>query len=59
MKAFRLLLLATVCAVFTGCESDVPPDPANPAVRFGNNKFRDESGEQPSAPATDKEKTPW
>lgn len=59
MKAFRLLLIAAFCATFTGCETDVPPDPANPAVRFGNNKFRDEGVEQPTVPATDKEKTPW
>jgi hypothetical protein len=57
MKAI-LLCLATV-VVLTGCESDLPPNPNQPSVSIGNNKFREDGNERPAQPATDREKNVW
>lgn len=57
MKA--ILLSLGVVALFCGCESDLPPNPNQPSVVIGNDKFREDGNERPSQPATDREKTPW
>lgn len=56
MKA--ILLFSCVCAGFLlgGCESDLPPNPNQPTVAFGNDKFREDGNERPMGPAIDREK---
>lgn len=59
MKAILLLLTGVLTLAFAGCESDVPRDPSQPAITFGNDKFRDEGYERRAGTATDREKTDW
>ncbi len=61
MKAILILLTALTTLAFTGCESDVPRDPNQPPVKFGNDQFRDDTFDRPAAAsrATDREKTAW
>lgn len=59
MKAILLLLLGATILTFTGCESDVPRDPSTPAVKFGNDQFRDDRYDHPAGRAIDREKTAW
>ena len=59
MKAILLLLIGVTTLAFTGCESDIPRDPNRPAVTFGNDQFRDDALDRPSARAMDREKTAW
>jgi hypothetical protein len=59
MKA-TLLVVGGLFALLTGgCESDLPPNPNQPAVAFGNDKFRDEGMERPAQLATDRERNVW
>jgi hypothetical protein len=57
MKA--ILLCLVTAALFTGCESDLPPNPAQPTVTFGNNKHREDGNERPAGHATDREQNVW
>lgn len=57
MKAILLCLLTAT--LFTGCESDLPPNPNQPTVGVGNNQFREDGNEHPATPATDREKNVW
>ncbi len=57
MKA--ILLCLVTAALFTGCESDLPPNPAQPTVTFGNNKRREDGNERPVGHATDREQNVW
>jgi hypothetical protein len=57
MKAILLFLLTAT--LFTGCESDLPPNPNKPSVSVGNNQFREDGNERPANPATDREKNVW
>jgi hypothetical protein len=59
MKATLLLFSGLVGLLTGGCESDLPPNPNQPAVAFGNNKFRDEGMERHVPPATDRERNVW
>jgi hypothetical protein len=59
MKATLLLLCSAIALFMGGCESDLPPNPNQPAVAFGNNKFRDEGMERPANLATDRERNVW
>jgi hypothetical protein len=59
MKATLLLLCGAVVLLTGGCESDLPPNPNQPAVAFGNNQFRDEGRERPATLATDRERNAW
>ena len=53
-----MLCIATV-VLFTGCESDLPPNPNQPSVSFGNNKHREDGNEHPAGFATDREQNVW
>ena len=59
MKATLLLFSGLVGPLTGGCESDLPPNPNQPAVAFRNNKFRDEGMERPATLATDRERNVW
>jgi hypothetical protein len=59
MKATLLVLCGLAASLTGGCESDLPPNPNQPAVAFGNNKFRDEGVERPANLATDRERNVW
>jgi hypothetical protein len=59
MKATLLVVCGLSALLTGGCESDLPPNPTQPAVAFGNNKFRDEGLERPAAPAIDRERNAW
>ncbi len=59
MKATLLLFCSVLTLLMGGCESDLPPNPSQPAVAFGNNKFRDEGMERPANLATDRERNVW
>jgi hypothetical protein len=57
MKAILLCLFTAT--LFTGCESDLPPNPHQPSVKIGNNQFREDGNERPANLATDREKNVW
>lgn len=57
MKAILLCLLTAT--LLMGCESDLPPNPNQPAVKLGNNQFREDGNERPANLATDREKNVW
>jgi hypothetical protein len=57
MKAILLCLAAIT--LLAGCESDLPPNPNQPSVSVGNNKFREDGNERPTQPATDREQNVW
>ena len=59
MKSILILLIAAATLAITGCESDVPRDPSTPAVKFGNDQFRDDARERPAGRAIDRDKTAW
>ena len=61
MKAILLLLLGATVLTFTGCESDLPRDPNQPPVKFGNDQFRDDTLDRPAggSRAMDRDKTAW
>ena len=59
MKAILLLLLGATVLTFTGCESDVPRDPNQPAVKFNNDQYRDDAREHAAGRAMDRDKTAW
>jgi len=59
MKALLLFLLAATTLGLTGCESDVSSPDEKPKVSFGNDRFREDVYERPTATATDREKTAW
>ena len=59
MKAILLLLLGATVLTFTGCESDVPRDPTRPAVKFGNDQFRDDAHDHAAGRAMDRDKSAW
>ncbi len=59
MKAIFLLLLGATVLAMTGCESEVPREPDRPAIKFGNDQFRDDTHDRAVPPATDREKTNW
>jgi hypothetical protein len=59
MKAILLLLIGITTLALTGCETDVPRDPNQPAVKFGNDQFRDDAREHAAGQAMDREKTAW
>jgi len=56
MKAILLFTCALVGLFFSGCESDLPPNPNQPSVSFGNDKFREDGNERPAGSAIDREK---
>jgi hypothetical protein len=58
MKAILLIACGLAAVLTGGCESDLPPNPNQPAV-FGNNQFRDEGMERPAQRAGDLERNPW
>lgn len=58
MKATLLIVCGLGALLTGGCESDLPPNPNQPAVAFRND-FRDEGLERPAAQATDRERTAW
>jgi hypothetical protein len=57
MKAILLSLAAVT--LLSGCESDLPPNPNQPTVVVGNDKFREDGNERPAGPATDRERNVW
>ncbi len=59
MKAILLFLIGAATFAFTGCESDVPRDPSQPPVKFGNDQFRDDAREHAAGRAMDRDKTAW
>ena len=59
MKAILLLLIGATVLTFTGCESDVPRDPNQPAVKFNNDQYRDDARERAAGRAMDLDKTAW
>ena len=59
MKAILLLLIGAATLGLAGCETDVPRDPSQPAVKFGNDQFRDEGVDRPAGRAIDRDKTAW
>ena len=59
MKAILLFLIGAGVLALTGCETDVPRDPSTPAVKFGNDQFRDEGYDRPAGRAIDRDKTAW
>ena len=61
MKQSRRVLLACglMAVVLGGCESDLPPNPSQPTVTFGNDKFREDGNERPAMRATDQERNVW
>jgi len=59
MKAILLFLIGAATFGLAGCETDVPRDPSTPAVKFGNDQFRDDARERPAGRAMDREKTAW
>jgi hypothetical protein len=59
MKATLLVLCGLAAFLTGGCESDLPPNPNQPAVKFGNDKFRDEGVDRPANLATDRERNVW
>ena len=59
MKAFLLFLIGAAMLGLAGCETDVPRDPSQPAVKFGNDQLRDDSHDRPAGRAIDRDKTAW
>jgi hypothetical protein len=59
MKAILLVACGLLALLTGGCESDLPPNPHQPTVAFGNNQFRDDAAERPTTRATDREKNVW
>ena len=59
MKAILLFVCGLAALLTGGCESDLPPNPKQPGVAFGNNQFRDEGMERPAERAGDLERNPW
>ena len=59
MKAILLLLIGAATLGLAGCETDVPRDPSTPAVKFGNDQFRDDARERAAGRAIDRDKTAW
>jgi len=59
MKAILLLLIGVTTLTFTGCETDVPRDPSQPAVKFNNDQNRDDYHDRAAGLATDRDKTAW
>ena len=59
MKAITLFVCGLAALLTGGCESDLPPNPKQPGVAFGNNQFRDDGAERPAARATDREQNVW
>jgi hypothetical protein len=57
MKAILLCFAAVM--LLSGCESDLPPNPNQPSIAIGNDKFREDGNERPAGLATDREKNVW
>lgn len=57
MKAILLCFAAVM--LLSGCESDLPPNPNQPSVAIGNDKFREDGNERPAGLATDRERNVW
>jgi hypothetical protein len=59
MKATLLIVCGLTSLLFGGCETDLPSNPSQPTVSFGNNRFRDEGVERPAGPAMDRDRNNW
>jgi hypothetical protein len=59
MKATLLIAFGLWAVVLGGCESDLPSNPSQPTVSFGNDKFREDGNERPSALTTDRKRNVW
>lgn len=59
MKATLLIVAGAAALLLSGCETDLPENPNQRPVSFGNNLPREAGNERPAAPATDAGRNVW